>query len=213
MYFKIFFNPYIEGAISTLVALYEQSGAPNYLERAFMYAEKNKATRLAQALKEADARQVGRIPQELLYSEQQLRIDLAFYKKKLYESQEDTKDSLRQRNIRGKIFSLTHEYDSLIMHMEQAYPDYYQLKYQTSIISVADMQKELASDEAVLEYMVGDSMIYAFVIGNESFSVHQIPRAFDLEALIFDLRKAIYKPFVPPSVYASENYGQLKPYT
>lgn len=171
------FNVY-EGGIHATQLLAKATGDDKYLEKAFWFAQKGQANILADALKEAKARRFAGISDSLLKQEHELRTTLTYYEtqqQKELEKGSDA-DSLRLSNLQNKVFDYKISYDSLITQLENDYPQYYDLKYRNEVSSLNDLRTALGSDDACLNFVVGDSSIYTFAITNEEFVIHQQKR-------------------------------------
>ncbi|RMG74830.1 MAG: tetratricopeptide repeat protein, partial [Bacteroidetes bacterium] len=100
-------------------ALYQLDPQRSWLEQAFHLSEQGKATLLYQGLRQGDALRTGDIPQTTLEKERQLRLDRAFYQRKVYEATEA--DSLRLKRWRAQLFQLNRDYEALIAEIEASY--------------------------------------------------------------------------------------------
>ena len=158
-----------------------------YLKKAFQFAEKNKATILLEAIKESKARLelFANIPSNILEREENLKRDMAFYERKLFEEKQkpkDKADGLKMSFWESKIFDLTQAYQGLTDTLEQDYPDYYHLKYTIEVASVEDVQEKLQeNDGTLLEYFVGKEDVYVFVIDSDEIEVHSISNTLHLQ--------------------------------
>ncbi len=160
-----------EGAIHAALRAYDITKQMPDKFNAFYFAEKSKATILAQALQESSAKQFAGIPAALLEKEKSLRLDQAFYETEIQKEKFKTQksDSAKVREFESRLFARKREYGSLMRQLEKAYPRYYDLKYRTETASVADLQKSLDQKTALLEYFLGDSTINIFAITREAY--------------------------------------------
>ncbi len=144
-----------------------------YKEQAFRFAERGKAVVLAQLLQESQARQFTGIPASWLEKERALKIDLAFSETEIEKEKRknEKQDKTKLRRHQDRYFALKKDYDELMKRFEKSYPKYYGLKYKTSTAAVAELQKSLDDQTAVLEYFVGDSAIFAFAVTKQGFEV------------------------------------------
>jgi len=173
---------------------------PNSLH-AFDLAERSKAFVLFEAMKDADAMHIAGIPDSLLERERDLRLGIAFFEKR----QQELRDSMLQKSdslgidLGSKLLDLKKRHETLIRFFEEKYPEYYQAKYGLATISVADVQAILRPGQTLLEYTIGDSTIFAFVVRPDHFSVHELPRDFPLEQTVDSLtRLGIYAYYTLP---------------
>ena len=180
---------------------FSDEGAPSSLPQTFLIAEKTKARQLAEQVQLSLHETSFGLPDSLRQQEHRLNVDLAYYEKKAYQEEFDSEapnDSLL-RSYRDRIFSLKEQRDALIERFRRDYPDYYQLRYGQAVIGVAGVQDSLltSDDQALLEYFVGDSAIYAFLLRRDTLVVRKIERDFPLEQWVEELRCGLFAGRVP----------------
>ncbi len=158
-------RPVLENAIDLALILHQSTSEEQYLAQAFSYSEKGKAYLLAEALRESAAKQKAGIPMELLEEEKQLKIDIAFYKGKIFEAtQNASTDKAKISLWESEIHLRFRQEEALKAKLEASYPEYFQVKYRQSTPSMADIQQALPENTGMLEYFEGDSVTYAFYI-------------------------------------------------
>jgi CHAT domain-containing protein/Tfp pilus assembly protein PilF len=147
-------------------------------EEAFYYSEKNKAAILAQSLNEATALKLGGIPDSLLEKDKELRTLVAFYTKASID--EELKcpqcDSTKLHNFKKGLFDHQQQHTTLKNQLESDFPQYFALKYKDSKISVKEVQQGFLSDNpnsAIIEYLLGDTVLYAFCITKDIYSIYR----------------------------------------
>lgn len=162
----------LEGGIAAALRLHERTGRREHLSAAFEFAEMGKAGMLSEALAEADARKFAGIPDSLLDVEQSLRDDIAFLDTQVQRLRQAVKrDSVKLREVERRLFDVTQQYQRLVARFEKEFPAYYQLKLRPSGISLDTLQTTvLAADEALLEYVVGDSLCYVIVVKKDGIT-------------------------------------------
>jgi len=102
-----------------------------------------------------------------------------------------TSDSLEQE-YKNQLFDLQEEKEDYFHFLKTNYPNYYRIQHDLNVVSIPEVQNELLQDSvALIEYFVGDTSIYAFVITKEQSQVIPIKRDFPLEEYINDFRKGI----------------------
>ncbi|MBK8966097.1 MAG: CHAT domain-containing protein [Lewinellaceae bacterium] len=186
-------RPIMEKAIDLAMELYRKTQNQTYLGQAFRYAERSKALLLAEALRESAAKQQAGIPEALLKEEKQLKIDIAFYKTRIFrEQQRKTPDNDKILLWQTQILHCNRDYDALRAKLEEAYPEYYQIKYEQPEYTIAAIQKKLPRQTGLLEFFSGDRGIYAFYIDPNTAKGYMFrpDSSFDnaLEALLLTLR-------------------------
>jgi CHAT domain-containing protein/Tfp pilus assembly protein PilF len=179
-------------ALPTNLLLHQLTDSLHYLHEAFDYAERSKAMLLYEALQEANALKIAGIPDSLLQQEYDLRVDIAYFETKRQEkinaglSEADTV----ALDIASKLFDLNRRYEMLKSRFEQDYLQYYAAKYDLSTVSLEQVQRELLQPgQSLVEYLVGDSAIYIFLVQPDYFEVHEVKRDFPLEEWVRHLTK------------------------
>ncbi len=186
------------------------------LHFAFEIAEKSKSRFLAENFRSISAKKIAGISQELLNQEHQINIDLAFFDKKLYQEKYENatpNDSLISL-YKDKLFVINQEKERLVETFKEKYPAYHNLKYDCTVTTVSEIQSILEDDQALIEYLVGDSTIFVFVITAEQYHVEAIRKDFPLEKGVLDFRENIYSYWMLPGqsdeVYLSQNAAFVK---
>lgn len=208
-FFSLSRQRFFENATRAMVRLNKiDRKSEQYQFKEFHYSEKSKALLLYGLMQNSKAIQYSGIPDSLLKREYDLRKEITW--------QEKQRQGLKDRGlhetdttvlrISSIIFDIRQEHDALKRHFETTYPEYYRAKYDLSVISVAETQQELLRPgEALLEYFVGDSAIFVFVVRPDTFAVLEIPNDFALDSLVTQLRHGIYGYYEAnklPALYA-----------
>ncbi|MGB0522657.1 MAG: CHAT domain-containing protein, partial [Flammeovirgaceae bacterium] len=172
-----------EDAIYAMFQLYKVTQNQKYLEKAFFFIEKSKSVQLKETLATNYAKQIGNIPDSLLELEHQLKVDLVYLENQYI--QQEGNDSL-QFYTNSQFLNKQDELNKLKKHFEQSFPRYYQAKYQDQHLTLKTIQQEhLQKGEGLIEYFVGDSSIYSFLITSQKIdyqiiSNHQLPEQIKL---------------------------------
>jgi len=141
------------------------------LERAFHFAQKDKASVLKNALQSNYAIKYAQLTKVDLELEEQLRSETSFLMSRIRESTGNV-EALNQQ-----LFELIKKRDSVIDGFEKKYPKYYQLKYSTRTASVKDVQNHiLNSNDALVEYFMSDSSLYIFAVTKNNHEVKQVKK-------------------------------------
>jgi len=191
--------PIYEQAISVTLLKADIDHNDTLRHNPFTYAEKSKASLLQSQIKEANA--FSGLPDSLLQKEHDLRVDITWREKQRQAlidkglSETDT-NTLRISSI---IFDLKNDYETLKKSFETQYPEYYRLKYDLSTVSVSYVQDTLLQPkQALLEYFVGDSSIYLFVVRPDTMIVQEVKRDFPLDDWIEQFRQGLYGFYTAP---------------
>jgi len=161
-------------AIRAAMKLYAATQEEKYKEIAFCFAEKSKSGVLLEAIFESQVKLFTGIPDSLLHYEKRLKADLSFYENSLYTELQtgNSANSFKISLWQEKLFQLKQAQREFIQQLEMDYPEYHKLKYQVKMATVRDIQEQLLdSCSTLVEYFVGDSSIYIFVISQRDFKV------------------------------------------
>ena len=162
--------PVYEGMLRSLQALYEAKKEVRYQAELFEVIERSRAFLLLQALQNIQAKNTANISAELLVKEELLRRQMAYYANYKNRTAEN------QKQFDEEYLRIRTEYDALIKQIRQQYPEYFVLKHQNEVISVAQVQKELLGrKDALLEYFMGDDWLFIVLILPDKLIVKQLP--------------------------------------
>ncbi len=168
-------------ALYSQVNLFYKSQSPEALEQAFSLSEKGKSAILLSHLRDKEAKNIGRIPENLLAMDANLKSEIFFYNKQIHDQKlinNPDEDKIKLWN--GKIFDLGLKQDELIKSIEKDYPVYYNLKYDNSVVTINEIQQKLKASQAIVEYSLTDSVLYTFAItsGNKQLITSPIDSSF-----------------------------------
>ncbi|MCG8327271.1 MAG: CHAT domain-containing protein [Chitinophagales bacterium] len=179
------------------------------IAEAFRLTEKSKNILLSESLRISQAEDVAGIPTSDLEQEYNLNARLAYYQHKLQEEKHEKaspSDSLISI-YQDSIFNIKKENEQLITRFEKRYPAYYDLKYAHNTLSLPSIQKKLKPDESLLEYFVGDSSIYIFIVQQGKAQIKKVRKDFPLKELVQQMRESTYNYWInfekPDSVFTA----------
>ncbi|MEP5610932.1 MAG: CHAT domain-containing tetratricopeptide repeat protein [Cyclobacteriaceae bacterium] len=150
---------YENGIKLSLILSRESFKKKFYLETAFEFCERSKASVLLEAITETKAKQFSGIPASLLSLEDSLKDEISYIEQKLAQP-----DNAEDQKLKDLLFVYQNEYRSFINRLETDYPDYYNLKYSSSLATVSEIQAKLNDQTALLSYFIGEEEIYIFTI-------------------------------------------------
>jgi CHAT domain-containing protein len=156
--------------------IFERTGDHLYKNKAFEYSEKSKSANLLAALRNSEALEIGGIPDDLIKREQEIRSELNSYELFVYE--ETSKEDPNEERIKiweDYIFTLQTQFDSLISFLEVNYPEYHSLKFQMNVTDPAKISEALSKNKVLIEYVVLDSVLLAFIHAKDDFLIHREP--------------------------------------
>lgn len=148
--------PIYEQAMTLGVRFHRDLGTDKpsqFANDALNFCEKNRAIVLLNNLKDRRAKNFGDIPPTLLATERDLKSDIAFAQKELYDAPDSLKNS-RQ----NALFEAKQAFSVFQKDLEKQFPKYFQLKYQAfSPLSINALQSRLEDNTAAIEYFIADS--------------------------------------------------------
>lgn len=167
------FHGMYEKAIQASLQAYDLTKDAAYKEQAFRFAERGKAAVLAQLLQESHAKKFSGIPANWQEKERKLKMDLTFIETAIEKEKRknETRDQAKLYHLQNRYFALKVDYDKLLERLDKNYPRYYTLKYKSQAVSIADLQRTLDGQTAVLEYFSGESTIFVFAVTKQEFAV------------------------------------------
>ena len=160
-----------EGAVQTALALNHQTQQDSFLHQVFTAFEKSSSMILLESMTATDAINFAAIPEDLLAQEQDLSTQLAFYEKSLFEEKlkKEKADTSKIAIWQDEVFGLRQTDDSITQVLETQHPEYYRLKYDASVAGIGEIQQALTPNQSLVEYLLGDSGLFVFVIRPDTF--------------------------------------------
>ncbi|MEO1384747.1 MAG: hypothetical protein AAFV78_16100, partial [Bacteroidota bacterium] len=146
-----------------------------YLNDALAYSEKNKVLTLQEHLNKGEGHAFSGIPEAIRLEEESMRMKIS-HQQRLYQGLSNRKDAeVRQiEKIQRSLFDLYVAYDSLVELIHDQYPDYYTLRYQIPDVEIADIQKKIGSQEAIISYFVGETSTFVWFISPQKVIMEQL---------------------------------------
>lgn len=186
-------SDYFERSMNLAYELYKTKKDPSYIERAFELMGKNKSLLLLANVLQHKGQQYAGISEDLLDLEDSLSREMNFYENLIANSS----DSLISEDFEGIFFRRKQSYDSLMAVFEEKYPLYHNMKYNTEVSSIANLQNSLlAENSSWCEYFVGDSSMFVVYVSPEERSFHKLSTPMGLDSVIADFRSNLYTYFI-----------------
>ena len=159
-------------AVNVAKLMYEQTGDKQYLEQSFEFAETSKSFALYSEIKEVEAMQFADIPQETRDKEYRLAGAIQYIEKLIYDQQISEKpDSMHIDSLKENLFHLKNDYSDLKLELERNNANYYDLKYNLLFVSLEDIQDQLPYKDALIEYVLSDTVLITYVIDRKGINV------------------------------------------
>lgn len=164
-------------ALTVCQQLYQLTGDKTYINQAFYFASRGKASVLSASLAESKAKAFAGISDSLLALDQQLQMKLARLEQQVAEELTKSKDTNHDKltEYQNMLFTVHRQQDSLVHIFEQHYPKYYQLKHKPTIVTAQQLQQGLDHKTAVVEYVLADSALLILTFTRSRFTLQTLP--------------------------------------
>lgn len=181
-----------ENALLSAVAMYEATREEVYLDKLLEFMEKSKSNALLNSMERNRHVKYAKVPKSLRQQARQWQTELNQSKEKWTQARL-ANDSTQINQSAKVIFAQTARYDSLVLQIEQNYPDYYQIKYgATTILDHSRIAQFLEPDQAIVEYFIGEENIIVLVLDQEQIHFVQLNLPEDFDRDVEQLLAAIY---------------------
>lgn len=158
-----------EAAFAVCLQLHQLQPDGGYLQQAFLLAEKNKASVIAQQLNEHRFKQMRGIDPVLLQKERQLKYNIARLNMKGSQaSDQQTYESVGRAKMQVEI-----ELSKLQQEIEKN-NTYYRLKYDGAVPGIAQIRQALGADQALLSLYAAGGRLHVFSVTRNLFRHVQI---------------------------------------
>lgn len=161
-----------------------------YLELAYYFMERSKATVLQESIAESKAKNFAGIPDVEIKKEDQFKTTIAYLEQKMAKG---ISDETTMKTVSSQLFDAKRNYEAFVTSLEKNYPSYYNLKYNIQPITIISIQKKLQQKDCLLEYMVSDQMnaIHVARITKKDFKIYSMPIGETYEKYIAGMRNSI----------------------
>ena len=129
------------------------------LDLAYTLAEENKSNILINDLNKDLANGFAGVKEEIIQKERNLRSNIRFFRDKINADPQSKNSKLIEQKLQAE-----QELNLLIEKIQQDSPEFHNLKYNSSDISISDVQNMLDENTALVEYFISDKQSYVFYI-------------------------------------------------
>jgi len=161
-----------------------------YREMSFYFAEKSKSAVLLEAISDTNAKSFANIPDELLEEEKNLKATVALIAQKLAQKPSEEEE----KYLRESLFSLNRSYQEFTKHLENQYPEYFNLKFNSASPSITQLQSLLPDKTAIISYFIDEknSRVYTYIISKKDFNITDKGLSKEYDKYITGLRNSLY---------------------
>lgn len=202
---------YTEQALEIAFELWEKTKDDRYADMAFRFIERNKSTLLLEAFQQAQAHVESGQGEGMKQLEQEQQLAIAALEQTIYQAQMEAAPDSVLLALKSELLTLQQSYQLWLEELATQNPTYYALKYQDGLQTQAAFQALLQRQQTAVEYFVGTTHIYAFVLNSAQSEWVRIRKDFPLEEWVTTFRKAIEDFQLPgsPLQELCTSYSQL----
>jgi CHAT domain-containing protein/tetratricopeptide (TPR) repeat protein len=143
----------------------------NDLDYAFYFFEKSRAVLLIDKLNELGAQQF--LDEIDLLTEKRISFQLKTLRTNSSFLNVTDPDF---QNKRMEFHDLLRTYEDFIQGLEIKYPNYYQYKYDTSVVSLQVMKEDILDpDQTYIGYFEGEEFVYSLTVAHDKSTLHRTP--------------------------------------
>ncbi|MEO0340757.1 MAG: CHAT domain-containing protein, partial [Bacteroidota bacterium] len=197
-----------EGAIECLRTIGRAQNSALPMDSLFQLINDSKSILLKEAAYDRAARALAQIPDSLMEYEQELRRKIS----NLKYNQRANENPRIVRERRYELAQLSQYLDEIRLEIKNQYPKYYDFKFRQTHIKIKDIQAELGTKQAYLQYYLAGNQPFAFLIQKDTSSLIQLEISKGLEQKIIHFRGLIINPksdLEPLALASQELYQQL----
>jgi CHAT domain-containing protein/tetratricopeptide (TPR) repeat protein len=161
-----------------------------YREQSFFFAEKSKSAVLQEAIADANAKSFANIPPELLEEENSLKSAMALITQKLAQKPSEEEE----KYLRETAFHLNQSYAEFSKGLESKFPEYFNLKFNSSTPTIAQLQNLLTNKTALISYFIDEknNRLYIYLITPKKFLITDHALNADYDRTISGFRNSLY---------------------
>lgn len=161
----------------------------NYKLSAYLAVEQSRAVILLEGLKGVEAETI--LFENDRNSLFQLRSELTQLERKRNDEKVQNLASVEFTKIQNQIFEANQKFEDLVKSFEIQYPAYYKLKFEKKLINIEQIKTLLQPNQTLVEYFVGDSSLFVFIIKPNFYDIVEIKKEFPLDDWVKLLRGAL----------------------
>ncbi|QCK16636.1 CHAT domain-containing protein [Mangrovivirga cuniculi] len=172
---------------------YTKENDYSFMELAFTAAEKSKDLILLDAIRQTRAIKYAEVPEKVINKESIFRQKILTLEKELFDERSEKKISA----LNSQLNEIKLKYYDYLDSLRNHYPRYYDLKFNTSVINIEKVQKELLDENSeMIYYVLTEDHIFRFTIKKEAVDFDKIVLTKDFERKV----KEVYSSLTSPSV-------------
>ncbi len=192
-----------ENCMEAAYQCYLLTSDPEYLNQAYMVAEKGKYATLLSVIQREETLALSGIPDSIIQADASLRKELTVHQELLESQRDSVYDTLAIQRYQDRIFQIRARIESLNNRLEREYTAYYSLMHIQQVIDPLTLRKKLRPNERVLEYFLTRNHLYLFDLTRKRWSCHRTEIAEDFYEDLATVENYISRNFLLDTIETS----------
>jgi CHAT domain-containing protein/Tfp pilus assembly protein PilF len=167
---------YYDFYVELLLELDRQNPGQGYADRAFAASEKGRARSLLDLLAKGRSELTRGISPDLRQQEEEVEARLSQVRRDLVDAHADPQKARLTGSLEEQLKAFGGRQQEIEQRIKSESPHYAQIRY-PSPLQREEIRELLRPDEALLEYSIGESGTYLFVVTTEGLAVHRLAAA------------------------------------
>lgn len=190
-------------ALRTSTELNRIDPTPELSVMSFNFSEMNKSATLLETMRRCRLENYWNIPDSLVKQERELLKQVGYYKSRITDIQISERDSIQPQldYFNSRYANAMLELNSLRNRIEK-HTVVKEITLTDSLFNISDIQSRLNEETLMLEYLISDSSVFVFILGNEIFEICEIHDISSLDDLIAE-HLANIRRFKPDKLLSS----------
>ncbi|MEL6592655.1 MAG: CHAT domain-containing tetratricopeptide repeat protein, partial [Bacteroidota bacterium] len=182
-----------EQAIALIYERYQHDPQPDLLEQALAFAEGSKAMVLFESQQQMQALHQSGLPDSLTEREAQLKAEIAFCRNRLISQSKASSE--QQAEWQEQLFALQQEEEQLQKNLEQSYPRYFAMRYQSlPAYQLKRLQSGIEEGKMLLSYFWGEDQVYLWALSRQEAKFLRLTDRQELERSLRAFAKVLQTP-------------------
>jgi CHAT domain-containing protein/tetratricopeptide (TPR) repeat protein len=158
--------------LQSAIRLYYSTGNAIFLEKAFLSADRNKASQLTFGLKDDEFKKLGGIPDSIIKKVNYLQEEISLFRSYIQDVQKKAHPDLTQIQwLIENLNLLMDESESMSKNINNIYPNYYKLKYSSNNLNTDSLKKLINFNKTLIEYAFSGDSLYTFVLNSKKLKI------------------------------------------
>lgn len=188
------FYPFVEGLTKVYYELYKSNKSFEYLDKAFQLAEWSKSIFSIDMLRHSEKGANKKFDNAHIEQEKKIAQDINRIEQKIIDLKKgntQTNDS-KIVTLNNELNQLNNQRLELLKKIKEKKADDHSLVFEFNKVSIENIkQKMLQEDQSLVEYFIGDTYAFAFVISKDKVDFIELDNKFPLAEHVSTIRKSI----------------------